>query len=283
MNRALKFAMLFRSKLFFVFVVAIGATLLCSCETVRVPPAEGPLHSTEALEQTTASAGVKAARLTTPVVSLSASPVQVDVAQSAVFTIAKSRVTSKTTTVNYAVSGSAVLGVDYALSGQTGKVVIPAGSTSTNISLQPLQATAAKTASLTLQTGSGYRMASTRRATITIVASTATSTPIPTPVPTATPSASPRPSPALEVWLSIRNDGLPGSGTQTDPYDASTDSKFDTIVAPLPENTYIHLGPGIFWTNITKTWALRSGWVLEGAGIDITTLQLVGDASGVMQ
>ncbi|HWX15697.1 MAG TPA: hypothetical protein VNY07_03840 [Chthoniobacterales bacterium] len=88
-----------------------------------------------------------------------------------------------------------------------------------------------------------------------------------------------------EVWIAVRTDGQAGSGTESDPYDGSTMDKFDAIMgdnSKTPPYTTIHLGPGTFRTAITKgTWAVKSGWVLEGAGMDNTTVQMGGNASGI--
>jgi hypothetical protein len=89
---------------------------------------------------------------------------------------------------------------------------------------------------------------------------------------------------AREVWVAVRTDGQAGSGTESDPYDGSTMDKFDAMMgdnSKTPPYTIIHLGPGTFRTAITKTWAVKSGWVLEGAGMDNTTVQMGGNASGI--
>src|SRR5207302_10812344 len=39
--------------------------------------------------------------------------------------------------------------------------------------------------------------------------------------------------PAPEVWIAVRSDGLPGSGTQADPYNGSTPEKFDGLLNRL--------------------------------------------------
>jgi parallel beta helix pectate lyase-like protein len=87
-----------------------------------------------------------------------------------------------------------------------------------------------------------------------------------------------------EIWVAVRTDGQAGSGTESDPYDGSTMAKFDAIMgdnSKTPPYATIHLGPGTFRTAITKTWAVKSGWVIEGAGMASTTVQMGGDASGI--
>ena len=89
---------------------------------------------------------------------------------------------------------------------------------------------------------------------------------------------------AREVWVAVRTDGQAGSGTESDPYDGSTMDKFDAMMgdnSKTPPYTIIHLGPGTFRTAITKTWAVKSGWVVEGAGMSNTAVQMGGNASGM--
>src|SRR5438045_3532932 len=38
----------------------------------------------------------------------------------------------------------------------------------------------------------------------------------------------------MNVWLAVRTDGVVGTGTQNDPYDGSTPSKFDGLMNALP-------------------------------------------------
>lgn len=83
-----------------------------------------------------------------------------------------------------------------------------------------------------------------------------------------------------DVYIAARNDSLPGSGTLFDPYDGSTQTKFDAVMTALGNNSniHIHLGPGTFQTNVkTRTWAVHSGWVIDGSGMYLTTLQMVGN------
>lgn len=62
------------------------------------------------------------------------------------------------------------------------------------------------------------------------------------------------------VFLSVRTDGIAGSGLQLDPYDASTQVKLDAILtdnAKCPVNTCIHFLPGTF---LTKCVIPKNGW-----------------------
>jgi hypothetical protein len=112
---------------------------------------------------------------------------------------------------------------------------------------------------------------------------TPTATPTPTPSPTPSPTPTPRPTPKQNVWIAIRTDGLPGSGTQSDPYDGSTMAKFDALMKSFQytPNLGIHLGAGLFRTAAARPWHVNSGWLIVGAGMDATTVQLGGNASTI--
>jgi hypothetical protein len=86
------------------------------------------------------------------------------------------------------------------------------------------------------------------------------------------------------VWLAVRTDGVGGSGTANDPYDASTAAKFDGWMSVFPAGTLVNLGPGVFQTNgyadgVSGGWQAKAGMRIVGAGIDVTTLKLVGAAT----
>jgi hypothetical protein len=87
-----------------------------------------------------------------------------------------------------------------------------------------------------------------------------------------------------QFWITVRTDGLPGTGTQADPYDGSTPDKFDARMSSLQwvSNPNIHLvGPGPFRTYATHTWFARSGWVVSGDGMYSTTVQMAGNVAGI--
>jgi hypothetical protein len=87
-----------------------------------------------------------------------------------------------------------------------------------------------------------------------------------------------------QVYIAIRTDGLPGIGTQTDPYNGSTPAKFDALMNSFQytPNLGIHLvGPGPFRTYAGHTWFVHSGWVISGDGMNSTTIQMVGSAAGL--
>jgi hypothetical protein len=96
--------------------------------------------------------------------------------------------------------------------------------------------------------------------------------------------AAQKPTPLREVWIAVRTDGHAGKGTKADPYDGSTQVKFDALMAhtrKIPAtNAHIHLGTGTFQTNMaTRAWMVKSGWQISGAGMYLTTLQGIGDLS----
>ncbi len=83
-----------------------------------------------------------------------------------------------------------------------------------------------------------------------------------------------------EVWIAIRTDGRAGRGTVGDPYDASTQAKFDRLMASFGPNTQIHLGAGTFQTTWNHTWVVKDGWTVRGVGMYSTTVQIVGSLIG---
>jgi hypothetical protein len=83
-----------------------------------------------------------------------------------------------------------------------------------------------------------------------------------------------------EIWIAVPTDGKRGDGSQRNPFDGSTQAKFDRLMESFGPSTVIHLGPGVFQTNIvTRKWRPRSGWKVKGAGTDVTTIQAVGNLS----
>lgn len=117
---------------------------------------------------------------------------------------------------------------------------------------------------------------------------TPTATPRPSPTPTPAPTATPAPTPigstGQHFWIAVRTDGLLGTGTQSDPYDGSTPTRFDALMSNLQwvPNPTIHLvGPGPFRTNVNHNWLVRSGWVVSGDGMYNTTVQATGSLAGM--
>ena len=84
----------------------------------------------------------------------------------------------------------------------------------------------------------------------------------------------------LDVWIAVRSDSAKGSGTENDPHFRSSATDFDTLMASIPANTTIHLGPGVFETrgcanDIAGGWEPKSGQRIVGSGMGITVLKLV--------
>jgi len=89
----------------------------------------------------------------------------------------------------------------------------------------------------------------------------------------------------LPIYLAPRQDGLPGTGKENDPYDVSTQPKFDTLFRKLylSQGAYeFHFAPGTYltlggWGNYGyDNWVALSNWKFYGAGIDRTVLKLAG-------
>ncbi|MDQ6765279.1 MAG: right-handed parallel beta-helix repeat-containing protein [Verrucomicrobiota bacterium] len=97
-----------------------------------------------------------------------------------------------------------------------------------------------------------------------------------------------------EVWLAPRADGIAGTGTEEDPFDASTAAKFDALFAGfvagrISQPLAIHLSAGTFETaageddEYQRQHWLGAGWRLTGAGMYATTIKNVNpDPCGVI-
>ena len=108
--------------------------------------------------------------VTLPSISLSVSPpvISASAGGTATFTLTVSGAPPNTgLTVNYAMGGSAS-GRQYRLSNSTRQVTIPAGSTSANVILSALKTKRAKMATMTLTSGAGYVLSSSKSASVTI-------------------------------------------------------------------------------------------------------------------
>jgi hypothetical protein len=116
--------------------------------------------------------GSTAGRTKVPTVSVAASPATINDGADSTFTISAASVNaSQPTNVHYSMSGTAHLGSDYTLSGLPGQVVIPTGSASAGVILHAVGRTGAQgdvTATMTLTSGSNYRLPRRKKATITI-------------------------------------------------------------------------------------------------------------------
>jgi hypothetical protein len=108
-----------------------------------------------------------------PKVTLSVSPNKIGKGASAIFTATATTINpSQALIVNYNVSGTAVFGSDYTLSGNPNQLTIPPGQSSGTITLNAITAATkgSEKATLTLNAGSGYDLAGAKkiRATVTI-------------------------------------------------------------------------------------------------------------------
>jgi len=114
-----------------------------------------------------------------PTVTVSASPTRVSRESDGQFIVSDSPTASQPITVSYTMSGTAVLGKDYTLSGPPGQVTIPGGQPAASVTLHALtngtggggkkkKKAKAVTATMTIQSSSGYNVGSPKSATITI-------------------------------------------------------------------------------------------------------------------
>lgn len=92
----------------------------------------------------------------------------------------------------------------------------------------------------------------------------------------------------FNIWIAFRTDGIKGSGTISDPYDGSTQVRFDGVMVGIAglfpnQKVAVHIGPGIFETKgyadgETTGWQPKAGMKIFGSGMDVTTLKLVSTA-----
>jgi len=102
-------------------------------------------------------------------VSISASPGSIHPGGLATFTILTSTAPANGLTVGYRMSGSALYGSNYSLSGSYGEVTIPAGANSATVTITELAAARrTKTATMTLNPGSGYILKRPTTATVSL-------------------------------------------------------------------------------------------------------------------
>lgn len=111
------------------------------------------------------------------------------------------------------------------------------------------------------------------------------------------------------IWITLRTDGLSGTGTANDPFDGSTAAKFDRIMRDQAANfrdasgntlpLHVFLGPGTFLTrgewhytygvgfpgtypgtpvypgvDTEIGWLVHNDWIIEGSGIGVTIVKL---------
>jgi PKD repeat protein len=105
-------------------------------------------------------------------VTVTASPSQVSEGGAAVYKVSATKAVSQAVTVNYSMSGTASLGSDYNLSGTAGTVTIAAGQSSATVTLSSLRDSVREnkeTATMTLQSGTGYKVGKAKSATVNIL------------------------------------------------------------------------------------------------------------------
>lgn len=74
-------------------------------------------------------------------------------------------------------------------------------------------------------------------------------------------------------------DGMTGcEGTYKDPFDGSTQTKFDAILAAVSAETHIHLGPGTFLVTgqTSGNSNVKSSQWIQGSGPNVTTVKMTG-------
>jgi hypothetical protein len=78
-----------------------------------------------------------------------------------------------------------------------------------------------------------------------------------------------------EFWVSPSTNTF-NLGTLPDPFDGSTEPKFDGVMNSMPPNCMIHLLSGTYQTSGTQTnaWTIKTGQRIMGSGIDKTIIHL---------
>ena len=105
-----------------------------------------------------------------PMLSVTVAPSRVRSRRRATYTVSTSIVSpTSAITVNYVMSGSAILGKNYSLSGPSGQVTIPAGASSADVTLTVLiTPRRPRTAIMTLTPGAGYTLSGLSSASVSI-------------------------------------------------------------------------------------------------------------------
>jgi hypothetical protein len=84
---------------------------------------------------------------------------------------------------------------------------------------------------------------------------------------------------STNIYLAVRHDGIAGTGTATNPFDASTAAKYDKLLATHSQNTIFHYAVGTYQTTGYSFRTRKSAGTNcqhFGAGVDKTVIQLVG-------
>ena len=76
-------------------------------------------------------------------------------------------------------------------------------------------------------------------------------------------------------WIApAKGNATSGSGTENQPWLVANEQDFDRVMARMPENATIYLGPGIYETRGRQGFTLKTGQKLLGAGMGKTILRL---------
>jgi hypothetical protein len=89
-----------------------------------------------------------------------------------------------------------------------------------------------------------------------------------------------------EFWISTNATGntYPSGGTLDNPLDGSTEANFDHNMNSLPQNSTIHILPGVYQTYggaYAEGWSPKSGDKVLGSGIDVTVIQLATNVPNI--
>ena len=76
-----------------------------------------------------------------------------------------------------------------------------------------------------------------------------------------------------EFWICDRTN-TENLGTMDNPFDGSTEAKFDAIMGQMPQNATVHILAGTYETWGSYDWVMASGEKILGSGRDSTILQL---------
>jgi hypothetical protein len=82
--------------------------------------------------------------------------------------------------------------------------------------------------------------------------------------------------PSKEIWIAVRLDGRRGSGTSTNPFDGSTQEKFDRVMNAVMPGTHVHILPGVYESKGDEGWQPKDNEWIQGSGMGVTILRRVG-------
>jgi hypothetical protein len=86
-----------------------------------------------------------------------------------------------------------------------------------------------------------------------------------------------------EFWVSaLPNSNPTPTGTIADPYDGSTQPKFDSVMNGISANSTIHLLGGTYYTKGEWGFSVKTGQKILGSGMDITTVVLTNTGTSTI-